>query len=165
MKRHYDVGFYSDIIHKLKMSMPDIFLGSDIIVGFPGETEEQFKETYDNLSKLPLSDIHVFPYSARKNTLASKIEPKVADDKKKDRADRLKELAHEKKREFLESMRGQTLRVLIERKRDKKTGYLKGISGNYINVLVDDERDLCNTMQDVLVENIFDSRAFGRITD
>lgn len=163
MRRHYDVGFYSDIIHKLKKRMPDIFLGSDIIVGFPSETDEQFRETYENLSKLPMSDIHVFPYSLRKNTIASKIEPQVADDKKRDRADRLKALAHEKKREFLESMRGQTLRVLIERKRDKKTGYLKGISGNYINILVDDERDLCNTMQNVFVKNIFDSRVYGEI--
>ena len=165
MKRHYDVAFYSDIVHKLKRRMPDIFLGSDIIVGFPSETDEQFKETYENLSKLPLSDIHVFPYSLRKNTIASKIEPQVTDDKKRDRADSLKALAHEKKREFLESMRGQTLRVLIERKRDKKTGYLKGISGNYINILVDDERDLCNTMQNVLVKNIFENRAFGKIID
>lgn len=163
MKRNYSVEFYSDIIFKLKEKMPGIFLGCDIITGFPSETDEQFLNTLQNLEKLPLSDIHVFPYSKRKNTPAAKMAEQIPDDVKKQRAQKLKQIARQKKNDFLQSALNQTFSVLFEKKRDKKTGFLKGISGNYLSVLVDDKNDFYNLIKNVRVTEIKDNKVFGTI--
>lgn len=165
MKRKYDMDFCAQLISELKKKMPDIFLGCDIITGFPTESEEQFCDTLKNLENLELSDMHIFPYSIRKNTLASKMSPQVEDKEKKRRAQILKKLAKEKKKFFLESMKGHVLSALIERNRDKKTGLLKGITHNYISVFVNDERDLCNTLADVKIVDIKDGNVFAEIID
>lgn len=144
MNRKYNIERAADIIYKLKDKMPDIALGCDIIAGFPTETDEQFDDCYNNLKELPLSFMHVFPYSIRPGTPAAKME-QVDENIKKQRAKKLQELAKQKKDMFISSMVGKELEVLIEKKRDK-SGKLKGVSSNYIIVHLGGDDELMNTI-------------------
>ena len=137
MKRRYSVEYYSDLINKLVKNIPDLAIGSDIIVGFPGETEEHFNDTLENLKILPISYIHVFSYSKRKGTPASLMDNQVPENVKKERNARLQELAKAKNLEFKTKQLNKEVEVVVEHSRDKKTGLLKGLTGNYISVLID----------------------------
>ncbi|MEI8378032.1 MAG: tRNA (N(6)-L-threonylcarbamoyladenosine(37)-C(2))-methylthiotransferase MtaB, partial [bacterium] len=125
-----------------KSKIPDISLGCDVIVGFPSETDEQFENTYNNLCEMPFSYMHVFPYSVRPKTPAA-IMLQVDEKTKKIRATRLRELAKVKKQNFLESLIGKNIEVLVEKNRDK-SGYLKGVSSNYIQATLEGNKILKN---------------------
>jgi len=161
MRRRYSVEYYSELIEKLDKNIPDIAIGSDIIVGFPGETEEQFEDTYKNLKKLPISYIHVFSYSKRKGTPAGLMENQVPENIKKERNKRLTELAKGKNMDFRESFIGKNLEVLIELARDKKTGLLKGMTDNFIPVLVDGSDDFKNKIVSVRIKKVEADNTFG----
>lgn len=148
MNRRYYVAHVKDIMAKLKAQIPDISLGCDVIVGFPTESDEQFEETYQNLSQMPFSYMHVFPYSVREGTPAAKMK-QVQDSKKTLRANRLRTLAKAKKEAFIESLLGQNLEVLVENKRTK-SGKLKGVSSNYLQVELDGSDDLKNQIVKVM---------------
>lgn len=135
MNRHYSVEYYMDQIEDIVSRFNKPFLGSDIIAGFVGETEEDFLVTTDNLKKSKLSQIHVFPYSIRKGTAAEKMEGHLPDKVKEERAEIIKKISAEKFQEFLESNLNTEQEVLIEKHKDKKTGLYKGITRNYINIL------------------------------
>lgn len=135
MNRHYTVEQVKSVMKKLKSVIPDISLGCDVIVGFPTETDEQFDVCYDNITEMPFSYMHVFPYSIRPGTPAALME-QVQDSVKTNRAKRLRSLAALKKNQFVESFLGKELEVLIENQRNKD-GWLKGVTSNYLHVLVD----------------------------
>lgn len=162
MRRRYNVEYYNKLIEKLDKNIPDIAIGSDIIVGFPGETQEQFEDTCENLKKLPISYIHVFSYSKRKGTPAGLIENQVPENIKKERNKRLTELAKKKNLDFRESFIGKNLEVLIELARDKKTGLLKGMTDNFIPVLVDGSDDFKNKIVSVKIKKVEDTNTFGK---
>ncbi len=138
MNRHYTVDYYLDQIEDIVSRFDKPFLGSDIIAGFVGEAEEEFQTTVENLRKSKLSQIHVFPYSIRKGTLAEKMEGHLPDKIKEERAGIIKEISAEKLKTFLESNIGSNQEVLIEKHKDKKTGMYKGLTRNYINVLLEE---------------------------
>lgn len=161
MRRRYTVEYYSSLIEKLALDIPDIAIGSDIIVGFPGETEEHFEDTYENLKKLPISYIHVFSYSKRQGTPAGLMENQVSENIKKERNKRLTELAKQKNLAFRESFIGKELKVLIELTRDKKTGLLKGMTDNYIPVLVDGSDDFKNKIASVIIKKVTQDSTLG----
>ena len=161
MKRRYNVEYYSDLINKLNKSIPNIAIGSDIIVGFPGETHEQFENTYENLKKLPISYIHVFSYSKRKGTPAGLMENQVQENIKKERNKKLTELANAKNLAFRESFVGKNLEVLIELARDKETGLLKGMTDNYIPVLVEGSDEFKNKIIKVKITRVERDKTFG----
>ncbi len=165
MNRRYSVEYYSKLIKTIHEMFPGIAIGSDIIVGFPGETDEYFQQTYENLKKLPLSYLHVFSYSKREGTLANEMKNQVRESVKKERNKILTRLAEEKNLEFRKSFLNKELDVLIEVKRDKKTGLLKGLSGNYIEVLIDAEDKYRNGIQAVRVINVNDAQTFGCIIE
>jgi len=152
MNRHYTVEYYLEQIEDINSRFDKPFLGSDIIAGFVGETEDDFEITVENLKKAKLSQIHVFPYSIRKGTIAEKMDGHLSDKIKEQRADIIKEISNEKYIKFLKSNLGTTQEVLIEKHLDKHTGLYKGITKNYINVLIDNAE--FNTLKEVKLDKI-----------
>ncbi len=137
MNRHYTVEYYLDQIEDIFSRFDNPFLGSDIIAGFVGETEEEFVTTVENLKKSKLSQIHTFPYSIRKGTFAEKMEGHLPDKIKEERADIIKQISKEKFGNFLQANLDTDQEVLTEKHKDKQTGLYKGITRNYINVLME----------------------------
>ena len=133
MNRHYTVEYYLDQIEDIVSRFDKPFLGSDIIAGFAGETEEDFETTVENLKKSKLSQIHTFPYSIRKGTIAEKMDGHLPEKIKAERANIIKNISTEKLHEFLESNIGSKQEVLIE-KRPDKNGIYKGVTRNYISI-------------------------------
>jgi len=153
MNRHYTVEYYLDQIEDIVSRFDKPFLGSDIIAGFCGETEEDFAVTVENLKKSKLSQIHTFPYSIRKGTIAEKMDGHLPDEVKEQRATIIKKISTEKHERFLKSNIGSEQEVLIE-KRLSKRGKYKGVTRNYINVELDEGE--FNTLKKVTLakENI-----------
>lgn len=149
MNRHYSVEFYLDQIEDIVSRFERPFLGSDIIAGFVGETEEDFLTTVENLKKSKLSQIHTFPYSIRKGTIAEKMEGHLPDKIKDERATVIKKISAEKYQEFVNSNIGHEAEVLIEKRLDK-SGKFKGVTRNYLTVLL--ENGDFNTLQNVIIE-------------
>jgi threonylcarbamoyladenosine tRNA methylthiotransferase MtaB len=136
MNRHYDRTFFRSIVEKILEARHETALGLDVMVGFPGEGENAFEQTYRLIEELPVAYLHVFPFSKRPGTPASTMKGQVREEDKKRRAQQLRYLGSEKRRLFMERFIGKRLRVLIEGRRDKKTGYLSGFSQNYLPVAV-----------------------------
>lgn len=148
MNRHYTVEYYLDQIEDIVSRFERPFLGSDIIAGFVGETEEDFLTTVENLKKSKLSQIHTFPYSIRKGTIAEKMEGHLNDKIKDERASIIKKISADKYKEFVKSNIGKTAEVLIE-KRPAKNGKFKGVTRNYLNVLLDEGE--FNSLKNVII--------------
>ncbi len=146
MNRHYSVEYYLDQIEDITNRFNKPFLGSDIIAGFVGETEKDFETTVENLKKSKLSQIHTFPYSIRKGTIAEKLQGHLPDKVKEERANIIKQISTEKFEEFLKSNIGTKQEVLIE-KRLNRDGNYKGITRNYINVIL--KEGIFNTLRNV----------------
>jgi threonylcarbamoyladenosine tRNA methylthiotransferase MtaB len=136
MRRHYDVALYERLIAKVVARMPECGLGSDMLVGFPGETEAHFEQTCRVVERLPYSYLHVFSYSARPGTPAAKYPDQVHPAAKKERSQRLRQLGQAKKKAFAARFLGRELAILLEGKRDKARQLLSGLTENYIRVHV-----------------------------
>lgn len=132
MRRRYLSDLYQSRVEKIKELMPDCCIGVDVIVGFPGETEELFKETFDFLHALPISYLHVFTYSERDNTEAIGLDGVVPQKIRQERNQILRNLSDKKKRHFYESQKGRELNVLLEEEEHK--GCLLGYTENYLRV-------------------------------
>jgi len=132
MHRHYDRQLFADKIHHIKQVMPDAFIGVDVMVGCRGETPECFEETYDFLSGLDVTQLHVFPYSERPGTAALKIPYVVSEQDKRERSHSLLELSDAKTHAFYEHHSGQTAEVLFEKATRGKA--MHGFTKNYIRV-------------------------------
>lgn len=157
MNRHYSVEQAIELIEKISETFNLPFIGSDIIAGFVGETEEDFKTTIENLEKSKLTQIHTFPYSIRKGTQAESFNNHLDSKTKELRAKIIKEISAKKHTEFLQKSVGSVQEVLIEKNIDKKTGMLKGVSKNYINILInppEDFNNMKNTIQKVKILSI-----------
>ena len=145
MKRPYMAGLFTERAAKAIENIPDVSIGADVIVGFPGEGEEEFENTFKILRDLPLSYLHIFPYSKRRGTAAegysNQVDPKTI----KERCARLKALDEEKRMAFYSRFAGRDAEVLVEAARDRKTKLLKGRARNYIPVLFDGPDRLMNT--------------------
>ena len=150
MRRPYAPSLFGNLTEKLFSAVPDLNLGIDVIVGFPGETDEQFNNTLEFLKKIPEAYLHVFPYSQREGTLAAEFDGQVPDSVKKDRVKILRALSNEKKEKYYETFIDRILPVLVETKRDKKTGALRGFTRNYIPILFNGDDDLIG--KEVLVK-------------
>lgn len=164
MNRFYKVEDYLAQIDKINETFDTPFLGSDIITGFAGETEEDFQITVENLQKSGLSQIHVFPYSVREGTIGAKAPNQVDEKVRQLRADIVKALSFIKHTEFINKNIGKTREVLIEKRFDKRTGLLKGVTRNYLTILINsqDESSL-NTLQQVKITKYENGRIFGEL--
>ena len=156
MNRHYGAKQILDLVSYINSKFKNAFIGSDIIVGFPDETEEDFNITYQNLIQTGLTKIHVFPFSARKGTIACSMPNQISDEDKKKRVKLVQQVSDEKLTAFLEKNISTENEVIIEKNRDKKSGLLKGITKNYINVLVNGDDSLKDTLQKVRLTAISD---------
>jgi threonylcarbamoyladenosine tRNA methylthiotransferase MtaB len=152
MRRNYVGAHYRELLMKVRERLPDAALGSDIIVGFPGETDEAFDRSLQFFAALPLTYFHVFPYSIRRGTVAASLPDHVGGEVKKTRARRMRELGAMKKRDFCLRFTGRKLSVLIEEKIDRSTGRHHGFSRNYLPVLVSQGGTLVNREIEVEVE-------------
>lgn len=132
MKRTYSTEFFGQLLERVRDSIPDAAICLDVITGFPGETEEEFESAYNFISRLPLTDLHVFPYSKRPGTPAAGYSDQVPGDVSKARAERLRHLAAEKHRSFAEGFIGEELEIVVES--GEKEGLLKGVSRNYLDI-------------------------------
>jgi threonylcarbamoyladenosine tRNA methylthiotransferase MtaB len=144
MKREYTTDDYRRLLEKIRKAIPEVMIGADVIVGFPGETDKQFENTYQFISSSPLSYLHVFSYSDRKGPSASQLPGKVPPQTVHTRSELLHDLGGKKWEQYLDLFIGKTLEVLVEHKRDKKTNKLSGLSGNYIRVSLDGGDSLKN---------------------
>lgn len=145
MRRKYLTDLYRQRIAKIKEVMPHCCIGVDVIVGFPGETQEEFETTLHFLKDLDISYLHVFTYSERNNTKALGIKPVVPMNVRRERSKILRSLSLKKKRAFYEKFVGETRKVLFESKDDD--GFLTGFTDNYIKVQVPYQENLENTIQ------------------
>jgi threonylcarbamoyladenosine tRNA methylthiotransferase MtaB len=132
MGRTYNRGFFADLVSKVRRTLPSAAICLDVITGFPGETGQEFENTFDFIAELPITDLHVFPYSKRPGTPAATLPDQIPGDVSRERAGRLRHLAAEKHRIFAESFIGQELEVVVEE--GTKRGLLKGISRNYLDI-------------------------------
>jgi threonylcarbamoyladenosine tRNA methylthiotransferase MtaB len=147
MRRKYLVATYTDRVEQIKRIAPDACIGVDVIVGFPGETEEGFLETYNYLNALDISYLHVFTYSERANTTANKMDEVVPMHIRKERSKMLRILSEKKKHAFYESQVGKSGVVLWESQNDN--GYINGFTENYIKVKHPYDASLENKIQKV----------------
>lgn len=152
MKRRYLTNLYQNRISKIREVMPDAAIGVDVIVGFPGETEELFMETYNFINQLPISYLHVFTYSERENTEAADMEGIVPIPERKRRNKMLRILSEKKKMAFYETQLGKVLPVLWEH--ENKDGKMYGFTENYVRVQKDFNASLVNKIEFLKLENI-----------
>ncbi len=152
MNRPYETSLYETLIRKIRKKIPDAGIGADVLVGFPGETDEAFQNTYSLVERLPLSYLHVFPFSVRKGTPAEKYPDKIKPEMIKIRAAKMRELGNRKKTEFYNQFINKNMSILIESSRDRKTGLLKGLTSNYIPILVDGSDTFHNKLIKVRIE-------------
>lgn len=151
MKRRYLTGLYRNRIAKIREVMPDACIGVDVIVGFPGETEEKFLETYHFLNELPISYLHVFTYSERENTEAAAMSGVVPPAERKKRNKMLRILSEKKKEAFYRSQLGKTLPVLWEH--EEKDGMMYGFTENYVRVKKPFDPAFVNQIEQVTLQN------------
>jgi len=163
MDRNYDGPFFADLVQTLVHRIPDLNIGVDIIVGFPGEGEQQFRKTYEFLEKLDVGYLHVFPYSRRNGTRAYRLPHQVDPRTKKARCEALRVLGKRKREAFHGRFLGRELEVLVEGKRDKRTGRLTGHSRNYVPVLIEGGNRLVNQEVRVLATGLEDGKVAGRV--
>jgi threonylcarbamoyladenosine tRNA methylthiotransferase MtaB len=146
MRRHYDVASYERLISQVMARMPECGLGSDMLVGFPGETEAHFERTLRVVERLPFSYLHVFSYSARPGTPAAKYPDQVHPAAKKARSQRLRALGRAKKVAFARRFLGRELAILLEGKRGHTPQALSGLTENYLRVHVEAPEALVNQL-------------------
>ncbi len=147
MRRRYRSDLYNERVAKIKSVMPDCCIGVDVIVGFPGETREDFIDTYNFLNELDISYLHVFTYSERENTLAAEMDGSVPGAQRADRSKMLHILSDKKRRAFYESQLGKSYEVLFEG--DQKEGYMHGFTRNYVKVKTPYDPLLVNELRTV----------------
>lgn len=131
MNRRYDIKWFKNKVEEIKKIRPNISLSTDVIVGFPGETDENFEDTLKTCEEVGFSKIHVFPYSDRTGTVASRMKNKIPGNIKKDRVKKLIELSNKLEKKYFDKFIGKEVEVLIE---EEKEGYFYGFTDNYIPV-------------------------------
>lgn len=164
MGRRYRTDLYAEKVMNIKRLMPEAFVAADVIVGFPGETEADFEESMQFIASLPLSALHVFPYSPRPNTLAAGMDGQVGKAVKAERVNRLIALSEEKKTALYRACEGKTAQVLVESK--VHDGSYSGFTENYLRVKLPCDEKKTNTIQTVRLGALgADGMAIGEIVD
>ncbi len=151
MNRRYTAEEYYAACEKLRAAFPNVAITTDIIVGFPNESDEDFNESYDFAKKVKLSKIHVFPYSPKEGTPAAKMKGQIPPDVKSIRSSKMIDLSNRLNRQFMAQYIGSEKEVLFER---LENGYYEGHTTNYIKVIVRSEEDLTNRLVGVKLKEI-----------
>lgn len=161
MNRHYDTAEYSKIVSNIRNTFDNSSITTDVMVGFAGETEDDFKDSMNFVKQTGFAKVHVFPYSRRKGTVADKAPNQIAPNIKEQRAKEMGELVAESRAEFLKTQVGLTESVLIERLRH---GYLEGYTKNYTPVhIISDDENLCGQIVNVKIISAEDDYCMGTV--
>jgi threonylcarbamoyladenosine tRNA methylthiotransferase MtaB len=163
MNRRYGVDEYRDFLEGVARKVPDVGLGTDIIVGFPGETDASFERTERLLEKLPFSYFHVFSYSKRYGTRAARMHGHLHPETIKERSRRLRALSRNKRRAFASRYLGREVEVLFEQQ--DENGLWTGLTDNYLRVAVVSSQPLRNVFTRVMVNAVADEMALGVLAD
>lgn len=160
MNRKYSKELLIEVCSNLKKYFVNPYLAADVIVGFPGETNEEFEDTIDTINKMGLTEIHVFKYSKRNYTRAAKMDNQVDGNIKKERSNVVLSLSKKLNKEFLNMYLGKKTKVLFE---NYENGVLLGYTENYIKVCVKGDKRLCGTVQDVVVQSLEEERVLAEV--
>jgi len=158
MKRCYSVSDYQRAVSTIRALLPDAAITTDIIVGFPGETDDEFEESYNFCRQMGFARIHVFPYSLRQETQAARMPDQVADKVKRERSGRMLALAKDIAQNFRRQFLGKTMPVLWEK---QTNGIWSGLTDNYIKVYTKSNEDLTNKLLPVKLTEVRSDGAWG----
>ncbi|MEE8397824.1 MAG: MiaB/RimO family radical SAM methylthiotransferase, partial [Desulfobacterales bacterium] len=162
MHRPYDRRLFRDVVSRVHGSVPDAAIGADVLVGFPGETEAAFENTWALINELPISYLHVFPFSARKGTPASRYPDPIPVDAIRKRCNRIRLLGDEKKKAFYRQSVGKRVEIVIEGKAPGVEGFVRGVTSNYIPVLIPADNQPNRSMVQARIDRADGSRqVFG----
>lgn len=164
MNRHYTIAEAKEKLEYLNKNIKHLNIGADVIVGFPQESDEDFKITCENISSMPFSYMHIFPYSVRRFTKAAQMSGQVDEQVKKQRARILKEIIQNKQHAFLSSLVGTTQNVLVE-KNEHATRLYKGVASNYTKFLIETDKDISNNIVSVHVQEVRDKKLFAKFNN
>lgn len=160
MNRRYTIDEFEEVVDRLRKAYKDVILTTDIIVGFPNETEEEFEKTFEFLKNIKFYKMHIFKYSPRKGTKAAEMKNQISGDIKEMRSKRLLNLSDENEKEYLESYIGKEVEVLFE---EKSGEYYQGHTANYIMVKLKSEEDISNKIIKVKIIEKEELHLIGRI--
>ena len=155
MNRKYSCDEFENVTKILRKYFEDVNLTTDIIVGFPGETNEEFEKTYEFLSKIKFYKMHIFKYSPREGTLAAKMTNQVDGNIKEERSQKLIELSNKNEKEYNEKYIGKSVEVLFE---EEKDGLWSGYTKNYVRVFVSSDENLENRLQEIDIKDVYELR-------
>lgn len=156
MNRKYSCDEFFKVTEILREYFKDVNLTTDIIVGFPGETNEEFEGTYEFLSKIKFYKMHIFKYSPREGTLAAKMTNQIDGNIKEERSQKLIDLSNKNEKEYNEKYIGKSVEVLFE---EEKDGLWSGYTKNYVRVFVESDENLENKIQKVEIKDVYELRA------
>lgn len=160
MNRHYDTAFYEDLVNRIRLTFNNAAITTDIMVGFAGETEEEFQKNLQFAKIIRFAKAHIFAYSCRSGTVAAELKNQVSNADKQARAHLMAEVTKQTEREFLNSQIGGTYPVLFE---TQDNGFAEGYTPNYTRVIVNTEKVLTGQILDVLITSVKDDYCIGEL--
>lgn len=162
MNRRYTIEEFEEIVKRIRNTYSDCILTTDIIVGFPGETDEEYEKTYEFLKKIKFYKMHVFKYSIRKGTKAAGMENQVSPEIKEERSHRLLELSDKNEKEYLASYIGKEIKVLFE---EEVNGFYKGHTSNYLIVKTVSKENIENKILNIKIKAIENLELVGDVVN
>jgi len=165
MRRSYTLDQYQRTINLIKEMIPEVAITTDIMVGFPGESDEEFEQSYSFCQQAGFANIHVFPFSSRPETAAAGMPEQIKDKVKRERNQRMLELSRSCRRRFCEQFLGQTMPVLWEQETSPGSGIYSGLTGNYIRVFTGSEKSLSNEITPVKLVGFHNQGMWGELVN
>lgn len=165
MGRRYTLEEYRRLLRKVREKIPSVAITSDVMVGFPGEEESNFSNTYHFLQEMKFSRLHIFRFSPRKGTRAYSIKPRIEEKVKKERSKLLRDLGNKLSQDFASQFLGKTLTVLAEDQPDTESGLLFGYTENYIPVLFNGKEELKNKLIRIRLTKIKEAKVLGKVEE
>jgi len=165
MKRSYSLAQYQRTVNLIKEIIPDVAITTDIMVGFPGESDEEFEQSYSFCQQAGFANIHVFPFSPRPETAAARMPEQIKDKVKQERNQQMLALSRSSQRRFCEQFLGQTMPVLWEKETSPGSGIYSGLTGNYIRVFAHSEKPLSNEITPVELVEFHNQGIWGEMVD
>jgi len=163
MRRAYKADDFRRLVERLAEAVPGIAVGTDIIVGFPGEGDTEFENTYRLLERLPIAYLHVFSYSPREGTIAAWLPDQVPKPVKAARSFALRSLSEKKWYEFRRGLVGKSLGAVVLDRRDPRSGVLEALSDNYVTITLDVAERVVGRMVDLTIETVTERGTRGRL--
>jgi len=165
MKRSYSLDLYQRAVNLIKEKIPQVAVTTDIMIGFPGESDEEFEQSYSFCQQAGFANVHVFPFSPRPETAAARMPRQINDKVKQERNQRMLELSRSSRRHFCEQFLGQTMPVLWEQETSPGSGIYSGLTSNYIRVSAHSEKPLSNEIRPIKLIELHNHGIWGEVRD